>query len=131
MPTYEDTQHAGIVHTFHYMNKERRAGLTYCGMYVEFRPTTLLETAPTCVLCVGYIPPRCECPLYRKGVLIAGHRAYCPVVEGFDAVEERIEDVVRDCVNRGTHNAVCDADGFCQACGYQFDDSNVRLLRDV
>ena len=34
MPTYEDTQHAGIVHTFLYMNKERRAGLTYCGMYV-------------------------------------------------------------------------------------------------
>lgn len=135
MPTYEDALHVGVVHALLYMNNERRAGFTRCGMYVEFRPTSLLEAAPTCVRCVGHVLPSCKCPTYRannllagKDNLIAGHRATCPVVEGYAAVEGRLGDIARWCVRRGTHNKECDDNGFCQECGYRFDDSNVQLL---
>lgn len=121
-------RHAGILHSFRHMNKERRAGLTNCGMLVEFWPVALLETAPTCVVCVIYIPPPCRCPKVLIGRLIAGHRPYCDVVANFDAIEERNEDVVRRCAQRGIHNKECDDYGFCLECGYQFDDSNVQLL---
>jgi hypothetical protein len=132
MTTYEDTRHAGIVHTFRHVNKERRAGLTSCGAHIEFRPENLGQDVPTCVRCIGYIPPLCDCSAI-SGIpisqwlpedLLAGHDPQCSVVEGFECVEERLEDVVRECIRRGDHNQECDSDGFCQACGYQADDSN-------
>ena len=127
---YEDTRNAGILHTFRHVNKEKRVGLTCCGMYVEFWPKHLSEQAPTCVHCLGYVVPACECPQFKKGLLVAGHRGYCPVVSSFAVVEERIEGIVRHCVLAKTHNIECDDDGFCQSCGYQLDDSNMQLLSE-
>jgi hypothetical protein len=123
----------GLTHTFRHVNKERRAGLTGCGSYIEFRPENLGESVATCVPCVGYVPPPCICasisgiPIaeWRPEDLLAGHDPQCSVVEGFDAVEERIEDVVRECIRRGEHNHESDDDGFCHACGYQAPDTNV------
>jgi hypothetical protein len=120
------------------VNKERRAGLTSCGAYVEFRPENLGKDVPTCVHCVSYVPPPCICDQisgmkiadWKTEELLAGHDPQCSVVEGFDAVEERIDDIVRSCIQRGTHNNECDADGFCQECGYQYDDSNVQLVAE-
>lgn len=128
MSTYEDTCHAGLLHSFRHMNKERRAGLTNCGMYVEFRPNALSEHAPTCVPCAGYIAPLCECPKTELGPRIVNHYPDCPVVEGFDAVDERIDDVVRRCVEQGTHNTQCGDYGFCLECGYHLDASRMQLL---
>ena len=115
----------GLTHNFRHVNKEKRAGLTGCGKYVDLEREKLGDTPVTCIECLGYVPPRCICSVIGAAQipddeLIAGHDSQCSAVEGFDAVEERIEDVVRECVRRGEHNMECDNDGFCQACGYQY-----------
>lgn len=88
-----------LVHEFSHLNRERRAGRTWCGHYVEFWPKDLVEDAVvTCLACIA-----------RPGI-----------VDTFDnpiAIQERWEDIVRNC-GENRHNLRRDALGNCVECGY-------------
>lgn len=120
--------YADLIHCIRYMNKERRAGVTACGRYLDLLPKNLNHDVITCVSCLGFVPPECICsriggvPL-PEDELLAGHDPLCTFVEGLTPVDERIYDKLRDCIQNETHNTERDDGGFCQACGYRFDSN--------
>lgn len=90
----------GLVHGFSHINRERRAGRTFCGQYVEFWPKDLVEDCVvTCLGCVSQPRPRPE------------------EFDNPSAIQERWEDRVREC-GENRHNLERDKLGNCVHCGY-------------
>lgn len=88
----------GLVHAFSHMNEEKRAGRTWCGRYIEFWPSQLLDEAVTCLTCVSQ--PSLSVDEWRKAKR---------------DVDERGDDIVMRCKH---HLRTLLADGKCVHCGY-------------
>lgn len=102
----------GLVHDFSHLNRERRAGRTWCGKFAEFWPKDLVGDVVVVVSCLACVA-----------------QPHIPI-DAFDdpsAIQERWEDRVRAC-GENRHNRRCDVLGNCVECGYGQPTWSVRGL---
>lgn len=85
-----------LVHQLSHINREKRAGRTWCGRYIEFWPNQLLDAPVTCLLCIG--EPQLD-----------------DLKNAQRDVDERGDDIVMRCK---LHLQVTLLDGRCSQCGY-------------
>lgn len=88
----------GLVHELSHVNREKRAGRTWCNRYIEFWPDHLQDIPVTCLLCIA------------RPALTAKEEA-----EAQRDVDERGDDIVMACKH---HFRTTQEDGSCTHCGY-------------